>query len=283
MIQRLFMFGVMSFGILGFGVFSWQAMHQAPPLAAAAPVPTIHAAPIMINVLVAARALQAGTFLQRDDLSSVAFAQDVMPPNAERDSEAARSALSGALIRRSLPHDAVILASDLLPVGDHGFLAAILRPGLRAFTIAHDQVVADAGLIWPGDRLDLILTQQAPNGAPPGRQTSGETVLTNVRVLAVDQQLVQMSHQGDGKSPAISTITVEVSPEEAQRLAVALRLGKLAFAVRPVAATSASADAAIRPTWADDVMHSLDDPSALRGLATIHVFDGQSGDKEFHY
>lgn len=287
MILRVLLFCLMGIGLVGFGGFTWRAMHQPAPVVQTQTA-VARPPPVMVNILVAAHDLRPGTFLRPDDLSITAYGQDAVPPDAERDTATTRAALIGALVSRAVIHDAPISKADLLLSGDHGFLAAILAPGMRAFTIERDQVVADAGLIWPGDRLDLILTQQAGSASQPGRQIVGETVLTNLRVLAIDQQLVQVATPAEGKTPAISTITVEVSPVDAERLAVALRLGKIAFAVRPALSEPSPAVASGRSVqatgsiWAGDVMHSLNQGMA-QSPAAIHVFDGSGSDKEFHF
>ena len=66
---------------------------------------------------------------------------------------------------------------------------------MRAVSVGVDPVSGTAGLIWPGDRVDLVLTQSIEDkDQPSDRRVSGETVLTNLRVIAVDQQLVQGGH-----------------------------------------------------------------------------------------
>ena len=75
------------------------------------------------------------------------------------DTPAARTELFGAMVRRNLATGDVVLSADALNPGDRGFLAAVLGPGMRAVTVGVDAVSGLAGLIWPGDRVDLILTQ----------------------------------------------------------------------------------------------------------------------------
>jgi pilus assembly protein CpaB len=102
-----------------------------------------------------------------------------------------------------------------------------------------DAVAGTAGLIWPGDRVDVILTQSLDDkDASPGHRISGETVLHDVRVIAVDQDLTQGATPGSvpgGGAPnqraTSRTVTLEVSPSGAERVAVATRLGKLSLSV----------------------------------------------------
>ena len=114
------------------------------------------------------------------------------PPGSYADTIGARSSLRGAMVRRSLAPNEPIVAGDVLNPGDRGFLAAVLGTGMRAVTVGVDPVSGTAGLIWPGDHVDVVLTQSIEEKEQPlDRRVSGETVLTNVRVIAVDQQLVQ--------------------------------------------------------------------------------------------
>lgn len=294
MILRLVLFAMMGVGLVGFGIFGWRAERpQAPPQAVATATANV---PVMLDLLVAAHDLAPGTFVRPADLSTISVAAAAMPPGARRDTPAARAALAGALVLRQIQHGSVPASGDLLLAGGHGFLAAMLAPGMRAFTIPHEQLVSDAGLIWPGDRLDLILTQQMPDTPASGRQIAAETVLTDLRVLAIDRQLVQ-PEPADPKAGADAggvpgdAVTVEVSPAGAERLAVALRLGKVAFAIR--SATAGIADQAVAAptialpapgstTWAGNVMHSLDQIRPASPPASLHVFEG-GNDTEYKF
>ena len=66
------------------------------------------------------------------------------------------------MVRQTLLQHQVILPADIMRPGDHGFLAAVLTPGRRATSIGVDAVSGTAGLIWPGDHVDVILTQEMP-------------------------------------------------------------------------------------------------------------------------
>ena len=234
---RTLIIAVAGVALTGLAITGWRALSTSPP----PPPPSVAAAPIvrhvpMVNILVAERDIPPGAFLRPGDISSISITADIASPKAWRDTPATRSSLVGALVRHAIPHDTTLDPSELLLAGEHGFLAALLTPGMRAFTIPHDQIVSGSELIWPGDRIDLILTQQMPASAPLGRQISAETVLTNLRILAVDRKLVQPPPSDDKETARTDSnagmVTVEVSSEDAEKLAVALRLGKVAFAVR---------------------------------------------------
>ncbi len=277
--------------VVGLGITGWHALSSPPP-----PPPPV-AAPVrhipMVSLLVAYRDVPPGAFLRPSDMSSVSVAANIAPARAWRDTAAARAALVGALVRRPVPHDTMLDPSELLLAGDHGFLAALLTPGMRAFTITHDQIISGSELIWPGDRIDLILTQQMPASLVPGHQVSAETVLTDLRVLAIDRQLVQpppADEKDASHNDSAGTVTVEVSPPDAEKLAVAVRLGRVAFAVRAalgpgVREKLAAGIPPVHPrdaTWAGSVMHSLDQVPPSPPSVSLHVFEG-AGVQEYKF
>lgn len=252
-----------------------------PPVEVAAPPPRVVPP---VTVLVAARPVRAGSLLQPEDMTSASIPEDQVPPGASPDSLDARTALRGAMVRESLEVGRPIVASQVLRPGDRGFLAAVLAPGTRAVSVAVDSVSGTAGLIWPGDRVDLLLTQAIEGDAQPlGKRVVGESVLRDVRVIAVDQQLVeggQGSAPQGGQGGMISNrvLTLEVSEAAAQRVAVATRLGRLSAVVRsavPAAAIAyARSGAEHAPVWADDVSPALRPASSPRPGNELRVFRG---------
>lgn len=219
----------------GLGVIGLQVL--APPAAVEAggtPVEAPPPPPAKVKVMVAARALSIGSLLKDDDLTVRDLPAEAVPEGAVEASDDARLELRGALLRRYLDPNTPVLRGDVLRPRDRGFLAAVLRPGTRAIAVGVDVVTGTAGLIWPGDHVDLILTQSFTE-APVSRRVVGETVLTGVRVIAVDQQI---SHGGGATEPGVGrvarTVTLEVTPEQAERVAVATRLGRIDLTVRAI-------------------------------------------------
>jgi len=151
---------------------------------------------------------------------------------------------------------------------------------MRAVTIGLDQIGSDASLIWPGDHIDLILVRET---TAPGRSSahsvSSETVLTDIRVIAVDQQLMQGAAPEEHAQANSKTMTLEVSTEDAKRLAIALKLGKLSVSVRSASAPLALAPLALAKTaapvtWAGDVSQSLAGERNAPESATLTIFRG---------
>jgi pilus assembly protein CpaB len=184
--------------------------------------------------------------------------------------------LRGALLRRYLDAGNPLMAGDVLHPRDRGFLAAVLAPGTRAISVGVDAVTGTGGLIWPGDRVDLLLTQELNEKiAPLARRIVGETVLTDVRVVAIDQSIAQGAvATGDNATGRLArTVTLEVSPQQAERAVVAERLGKVTVVIRSVEAV-ALADAALPSVYGGDVSTALADGETA-GVSRMRVIEGK--------
>ncbi len=297
MLLRVALFMVMAIGLAGFGSVAWISTRQPAPVVVGrvADLP-----PVTVSVLAAARTLRPGVLLKADDLTTTVVPQSTVPEGARVDSPTARADLLGAMLRRTVLVGEVLLPVHVMRAGERGFLAAVLGPGLRATTIGVDLVTGTAGLIWPGDHVDLILTETIDDPAAPlGHRIAGETVLHNVRVIAIDQELMQGATAGATSNvPQSRTVTLEVTPENAERVAVATRLGHLSLSVisadtpdlpaQPAAAVAAVSSAAIPPpapvTWGGDVSTALRSGSKGNPVqATLHLYQGSADGKEFHF
>jgi pilus assembly protein CpaB len=285
MILRVVLFGLILCGLGGFGAIAWVML---PHNQAAAAI----VAPEKQTVLVASHAIQAGALIKPEDLAGSAIEVTKLPTGHLKDSEDERRALVGGLIRRPLAAgDVLRLPGDVLRPSDHGFLAAVLSPGTRAVTVGVDMISGAAGLIWPGDHVDLILTQTLDgSNIAPGRKVAAETVLRDVRVIAIDQQIAQGATNGATNgavdtATVAKTVTLEVSAGKAEVIQVATRLGRLSLTLRAADAGSDS-DAPLTTTWAGDVSAALPAPPAPPQSApasSVRVFQGAVADKEYKF
>jgi pilus assembly protein CpaB len=297
MLLRIILFILMATGLAGFGAVAWITTRPPPPppiqVAESAPV----AAAVTTSVLAAARTLRPGVLLKPEDLATAVVAQSAVPEGALADTPAARAELLGAMLRHTVLAGEVLLPMHVMRAGDRGFLAAVLGPGMRATTVGVDAITGTAGLIWPGDHVDLILTETLDDpGAPLGRRIAGETVLHNIRVIAIDQELMQgataPAGPATGGAQQSRTVTLEVSPDNAERVAVATRLGHLSLSVIsadtsdiPMTPATAIETAAHAPvTWGGDVSSALQtgrktDPTP----GIMHVFEGGAEGKDIHF
>jgi pilus assembly protein CpaB len=187
-----------------------------------------------VAVLVAGHPLTSGTLARIEDFTPKTIPADHVPPGAIVDTPETRADLRGSLIRRYLEPGEILGAGDVMRPRERGFLAAVLAPNTRAVSIGVNAVSGVAGLIWPGDHVDVILTQEiVPNPGRTNHLVSSETVLANVRVLAVDQDISQGAPTNTtAAGKLVNTVTIQATTDQAERLAVATQLGRLSLAVR---------------------------------------------------
>ncbi len=282
MFFRLGIFAVLIVALLAVSVFGWSIMKQGKRQVAVVP-------PATEQILVASDQLHAGALLQPGDIAGAAILLTAAPTGANLDSPANRSALVGSMIRLPITQGAPIMSNAVIHPGDHGFLAAVLAPGMRAITVGVDAISGAAGLIWPGDHVDVLLTQTLDDQSVPlGSRIAAELVLQNVRVIATGQQLVQGSvNSVDKPVPIATTVTLEVTPDQSERCAVATHLGPLSLVVHSSHAPSAAVALAqenLPPVWANQVSPALTTAHPVTPvITTIHVFEGDSGGEDFKF
>ncbi len=224
------------------------------------------------SLLVANRSITTGMLLTAADMRWKELAANQSPPpDAMVRGQVSETDYVGAVSRRGFSAGEPLIESDLVKPNQGGFLAAVLAPAMRAVSVTVGAAESVAGLVAPGDRVDVILTQNFADAlVTPPRKSVGETVLHDVRVIAVDQALsgaIQAKQQpapptsgAEGRIPR--TVTLEVTEQQAEKLLVALNLGKIELSMRPFAPPSNAepiADAVATPTatWASDVSPAL--------------------------
>src|SRR6516165_10611275 len=213
-----------------------------------APPPAPPPAPVTIGYFVAAHPLPAGTLAREEDFTVRSVSPDSVPSGAIIDTPEVRIGLRGSLVRTFLDTGSLVTSQNVLRPRDRGFLASVLAPGSRAISIKVDAESGVSGLIWPGDYVDIVLTHSAtptekankpssdatasPALSPPG---VSETVLRNVRIIAIDQEIMQgvpANNATAGKET--HTVSLQLAPEQVERITVAEHLGKLSLAARAV-------------------------------------------------
>ena len=220
-------------------------------------------------VLVASRAMPTGTLLRPGDIRWKEVGTGQIGPGNLLRGQVSEGEFVGAVTRRPFAADAPIVASDLVKPNERQFLSAVLKPGTRAASISVDAPQSVAGLVLPGDRVDVILTQSLTEpGGDVARKTVAETVLRDVRVIAVDQSLSTTNKPPAAAKSGVfatesripKTVTFELTDRQAERLFVAAQLGRLHLSVRPLEAgpmAQADDERDTPPTWAFDVSPAL--------------------------
>ncbi|GAA4765502.1 hypothetical protein GCM10023219_08020 [Stakelama sediminis] len=218
-------------------------MGSTAPEVSAAPPPTVVTGP---KVLIAKKALPVGTILTTDSFTFQPWPKDLVENAYYIEGKTDQKSLLGTVVRYAIPAGQPITQGALIKPGDRGFLAAALAPGMRAVTVPVSAQSAVAGFVFPGDRVDLLLTQSVPGGGDGPPLKAAETILRNLRVLATDQSTENETDE-NGK-PVIkpySTVTVEATPKIAEEIAVAQTLGTLSLSLRSIADNKRQLEAAI--------------------------------------
>lgn len=189
------------------------------------------------KVLVSKRNLPVGTIITADALAYQLWPQELVQDAYFIDGESDMESLLGTVVRHPITAGEPVTQGSLVSPGDRGFLAAALGPGMRAVTIPVSARTGVAGFVFPGDRVDMMLTQTvAGEGGEGGPLQTAETILTNLRVLATDQQTETATGE-DGRTVVrqFRTVTLEVTPRIAEKISVAQTIGTISLALRSIA------------------------------------------------
>jgi pilus assembly protein CpaB len=165
------------------------------------------------------------------------------------------------VVRRRIAAGEPITDGLVVKPGDRGFLAAVLEPGMRAVSVPINAISSHSGLIFPGDRIDLILTQAlSTNEGEDSVRRVSETVLQDIRIIAMGADTNDDPAEGKANQKA-KTATFEVTPAQAEQVTLLTELGKLSLSLRSLA-VPATAEVAALPeapglTWDRDVSRVL--------------------------
>ena len=197
-------------------------------------------------VLVATRALPVGTILDATALKFQPWPKELVENAYYIQGKVDMKSLQGTVVRNAVTAGQPVTQGALVKPGDRGFLAAALGPGMRAVTFPVQTQTSVAGFVFPGDRIDLVLTQQVTGGGDGTSLKVSETFLRNVRVLATDQRTDNLVGE-DGKTQVrtFGTVTVEATPKIAEQIAVAQTVGALSLSLRSIADNPSELEEAI--------------------------------------
>jgi pilus assembly protein CpaB len=212
-------------GTTAFLARAWlQAERAAIAAQIAAPKPV---ATPSVQVLVARNALRTGQLIKPEDLRWQAWPQGALPQTYIIEGKRPLTDFVGAVARTSFRIGQPLVDSDIVMPGSRGFLAAVLRPGLRAVSVPATATSAVSGFIYAGDRVDVLLTHTL-NG-PSGQHSATETILRNARVIAMDQRL----DFAPGDKPEVSkTATLELTAKQTEIVTLGVKMGELSLVLR---------------------------------------------------
>ena len=230
------------------GVFAMRFIlpdRQPEQVQAAAPAKPAVEEPELRMVLAASRDLPVGTLLGEEDWKELGIEVELVRRGhiAVLDPDGTGMPY-GYVVREAIADGAPLTWQSLVGPRQRGFLAAVLKPGMRAITVRLGAGTRHSGLIDPGDRVDVVLTAKTRRGGP--ENVLSRTILEDVRVLAVDRRIGsavgEVQGGGEVKRTEIVTATLEVLPAQTGLLALGEYEGDLALAVRPLAAAGQGTD-----------------------------------------
>ena len=227
--------------IMAKNMFAGASAEQAQ---AAAATPAV---PLGPKVLVARKELPVGTIIDAESLTFQPWPKEMMQSAyyTEGQPDSDMSKLLGTVVRYPITAGQPMTRGALVGPKDRGFLAAALGPGMRAITVPVNATTGVAGFVFPGDRVDVMLTQEVAGGGDGPALKVTETVIRNVRVLATDQRTDSKGEDGQTLVRTFSNVTMEATPRIAEKIAVAQSLGQLSLVLRSIADNSSELERAI--------------------------------------
>jgi pilus assembly protein CpaB len=240
-----------------------QNMFSGASAPSASATPVVPAGP---EVLVATRALPVGTIIDAESLRFQVWPDGLVQPAYFIKGRPGTNPadLIGTVVRNEITAGQPLTNGSLIKPGERGFLAAALGPGMRAITVAVSATSGVAGFVFPGDRVDIVLTQEVEGGGDGAPLKVSETVIRNVRVLATDQRTSVTGEDGKPVVQNVSSVTLEATPKIAEKIAVAQTIGQLSLALRSIADNTAELERAIAA--GEVTVPENDDPKAERKM-----------------
>jgi pilus assembly protein CpaB len=220
-------------------VRSWLAQRTADAEAA----PLARAAAPQKSVLVARGAITRGQILKPADFAGQAWPEGAIDRAYIQAGTKPVEAFAGWVARDPFRPGEPISEAKIVAPGSRGFLAAVLGPGMRAISVPVTATSGISGFVFPGDQVDILITQTLPTSGSKGdivQHKAAETVLHDVRVIAIDQKLDGKS----GEAIVAHTATLEVTPKQSEVISVATEMGKLSLSLRSLVASPSEESAA---------------------------------------
>jgi pilus assembly protein CpaB len=245
------------------------------------------APPAQVEVLVAKVNIPTGVLIKQDHLRWQAWPDQNLSQSYIKKGERSLEAYIGTVARQPISAGEPITDARLVKPGEQGFLAAVLTPGMRAITVPISATSGVSGFVFPGDRVDLVLSHRVK--VDKSSHQASETVLTDVRVLAINQD---MNSPKEGAMVG-KNATLEVTPKQVEKINVARQIGALSLSLRPLRKTDQQQVAdGVEPfaltipetgkthTWDSEVSRLLPPPHPKSDVQTVKL---SRGDKNSSY
>ncbi len=220
-------------GLTAFYANTWLSSERA---AMRANAPTEKVLAPTGYILVADKELTAGQFVRADHLKWQPWPEDALNDEYAQKSERKIEDFVGTVVRTLITPGQPITDRLVVHPGDRGFLAAVLGPGNRAVSVPVNATSGISGFVFPGDKVDILLTSRFRAKNDSGEDESRyvtRTLLTALRVLAIDQK----TESKDGEVNPAKTVTLEVTPKQAEKIAIGMAMGSLSLSLQSLAKT----------------------------------------------
>ncbi len=217
---------------------------------AAAPQAAAVVAPVKTGpkVLVATKALPVGTIITAEAFRYQPWPEELVEEAyfiEGQEGGLSNEQLIGTVVRNAVTAGQPITQGSLVKPGDRGFLAAALSPGMRAVTVPVSALTGVAGFVFPGDRVDLVLTQNVAGNEGQPLKVS-ETIVRNLRVLATDQRSQpSVDEKGNTIVSNYRLVTFEATPRITEKITVAQSIGTISLSLRALADNAAELEQAL--------------------------------------
>ena len=203
--------------------------------------------PVGPKVLVAKKALPVGTIIDADSFTLQPWPKELMQSAyyVEGQPDGDPKKLLGTVVRYAITAGQPVTRGSLVGPNDRGFHAAALGPGMRAVTVPVNVSTGVAGFVFPGDHVDMVLTESVQGGGDGPPLKVSETIIRNLRVLATDQRITDKDEDGKTQVKVFANVTLEVTPRIAEKIAVAQSLGTLSLSLRSLSDNTADLERAV--------------------------------------
>lgn len=187
----------------------------------------------VVEVLVAAKDVKVGGLMDRSAVRWQKWPKDIVKGGmiSKKSDPEAMQKFEAARARTTIFQGEPINERKIVFAGESGFMAAVLPKGMRAIAVRVSVETGAGGFILPNDRVDVLLTLKGASGG----KTTTNTVLSNVRILAIDQSFAMNEKGEEIYDEKINTATLELDPKQSEVIALAETTGQLTLALRSMA------------------------------------------------
>ena len=250
------------FGVVAVVLANMWLADQRSALAKGAEVP-------QDTIVVASMALKFGDTLTEDKLREIAWPTANIPTGAFKTRAELLEGEGSRQVLTAISANEPVLATKITGPGQRATLSAVLAEGMKAVSIRVNDVLGVAGFVFPGDRVDVLLTRNVRNSGGED-QAYVDVLLQSVKVLAVDQ----VADESKENPTVVKAVTLEVATKDAQKLTLAAGIGQLSLALREVA--SDEGETTQRVTTTDLVGESPESAAAKQAeLARLAALEAE--------